>query len=94
MHPQTMSHGQDKGHSGANLIEIMFISIIFIYFFNRENDKTSTIHATLSFKIIRLTFCDLTYSRWRPEWLPDYYNNILLLCVTLSYSCSFKLLLK
>ena len=30
------------------------------------------INVKLSFKIIRLTFCDLTYSRWRPNWLTDY----------------------
>ena len=33
------------------------------------------INVKLSFKVIRLTLCDLTYSRWRPNWLPDYYMS-------------------
>ena len=42
---------------------------------NRESDTTSKwmINVKLSFKIIRLTFCDLTYARWRLKWLPDFY---------------------
>ena len=33
------------------------------------------INVKLSFQLIRLTFCDLTCSRWRPKWLLDYYMS-------------------
>ena len=45
--------------------------------FNRVRDKagTRTINVKLSFIIIRLTLCELAYSKWRPEWLPDYLSD-------------------
>ena len=47
------------------------------------------INVELSFKILRLTFCHLTYSRWHPKWLPDYYMSD-----TICFSHSIKWLLK
>ena len=78
MHPQSMSYFEVKGHLSANLIErnnTYFQHIIII--FNREKIKYQQrlINVKLYFKIIRLAFCDFSYSRWHPKWLPDYYTS-------------------
>ena len=77
MHPQSMSHFEVKGHLGAHFIEIMFVSNIFQYFLTEKMiiHQQWMINVKLSFKIIRLTFCDFTYSKWRPKWLLDYYMS-------------------
>ena len=77
MYSQGMSHVEAKCHLNANLIEIILISNIFLYFLTEKRTKHQQrmINVKLSFNTIHLTFCDLTYTRWRPKWLPDYFMS-------------------
>ena len=94
MHPQGLSHFEVKGHLIANLIEIMLISNIYSYNFNREKDKNIN-NEWLMWNYLLIPFVWQSVLKVTCCTQSDVQNGCqIILCLTQCYSRSVKWLLK